>query len=763
MDIKIFEQKIEAAQARLEDCLQRVEQVASPSDLLLETTAEMSVGLEELQVTIEELYMQQEQLQAANQATTAERERYLELFEYALDGYLITNAWGIIQQVNQTAAKMLNRRQDFLVGKPMSIFIPQLERRTFYNLLHLLREAEPIQGMEIRIEPYSDRPTFTATISIATVRDRENKIVGFRWLLRDVTELKKAQIESQRQQRRSQLLAEVNLKIRQSARLEEILQTAVNESQKLLQTERVLIFRLEPDNCVQVLAEAGLTSSTCFVGQNLSCNFLPAEYRTQSSAQNSFGISQIIPQYYFETDTNQTQSTKTTPQTQLSNLVAPIYVRQQLWGFLAFHKCPTESPTSATSSVTRQWEDFEIDIAKQLADQIGIAVTQAQFISNMQELVARRTKELRNRNHQLNQEIAERLQLETILRHSKNGVYLIADSLPILISYVNNQQHFEFCNKAYEAWFGMPVTKIYQSHLKTVIGKSLYQQIEDKIEAVLSGKNVVFELQIPYQNKDLRWVNVSFTPHLNGQKNVLGFFGLIEDISERKEIEAMKDEFISVVSHELRTPLTSIHGSLRLLNAGRFDSSGEKGQQLIGMAEKNTERLVRLVNDILSIQRLDSGKITLEREPCNLADLIATALETMKQLAQQQKIELEYIPVSISAIVDSDSILQVLTNLLSNAIKFSPEHSKVTIKAEELPHEILVQVSDRGRGIPPNKLETIFERFQQVDVSDSRQKQGSGLGLSICQQIVELHQGKIWAESILNEGSTFFFTLPKQF
>lgn len=242
MDLKIFEQKIEAAQARLEDWVQRVEQVASPSDLLSETTEEISVGLEELQVTIEELYLQQEQLQAANQATTAERERYLELFEYAPDGYLITNAWGIIQEVNQTAAKMLNRRQDFLVGKPMSIFIPQLERRTFYNLLHLLREAEPIQGMEIRIEPYSDRPTFTATISIATVRDRENKIVGFRWLLRDVTELRKAQIESQRQQRRSQLLAEVNLKIRQSARLEEILQTAVNESQQLTDPITVSIF-----------------------------------------------------------------------------------------------------------------------------------------------------------------------------------------------------------------------------------------------------------------------------------------------------------------------------------------------------------------------------------------------------------------------------------------------------------------------------------------------------------------------------------------
>ncbi|MDJ0571057.1 MAG: HAMP domain-containing sensor histidine kinase, partial [Pleurocapsa sp. MO_192.B19] len=201
--------------------------------------------------------------------------------------------------------------------------------------------------------------------------------------------------------------------------------------------------------------------------------------------------------------------------------------------------------------------------------------------------------------------------------------------------------------------------------------------------------------------------------------------------------------------------------SLRLVNSGRMGSLNKKIQQLIRLAEKNTDRLVRLVNDILDLERMNSGKTTIEKQPCNASDLISIAVETMGELAQQQEIKLVYAPRSIPLVADPDCILQTLTNLLSNAIKFSLEHSNVSIQAEERPQDILFQVSDRGRGIPSDKLESIFERFQQVDASDSRQKQGTGLGLAICRQIVELHQGKIWAESTPGDGSTFYFTLPK--
>ena len=547
MNIKVLEQKIELAQARLGDWLQQIVEIPT-TEHLCEVTDEIAVSLEELQVAVEELYLQQQKIQIANQQVEAERQRYLELFEFAPDGYLITNLWGIIQEANRTASEMLKRRQDHLIGKPISVFIPEVERRSFYDLLHRLCQEEPIKGAEICLQPSNSNP-LTAAISIAPIRDKQNQLVGFRWLLRDVTQLKAAQAENQRQQERSRLLAEVNLKIRESGQLEAILQTAVSESQKLLQTERVLIFRLESHNSGTVVAEASSTENSRLSGQNFACAFLPAQSNSKLHQENSFGVSQVIPEYYFQFATTHKRS----PQSELTNLVAPIFVRQQLWGFLAFHCCQT----------TRQWQDFEIDICQQLANQIGIAVSQAQFIQQMEDLVVERTKELRESNHQLQQEIEERLLVEESLCRSQEQLYLITNSLPVLISYVDTNRRYRFNNRAYEDWFGKPLTDICGCHMEEVLGKSLYEQIEDKIEAVLSDREITLELQMSYKDNGWRWVKVTYIPHREESGEALGFFSLIEDISEHKAIEQIKDEFIAIVSHELRTPLTSIHGSLR--------------------------------------------------------------------------------------------------------------------------------------------------------------------------------------------------------
>ena len=402
MEIKVFERKIEEAQARLGDWLKRSLEVPPTLEELCQLTEEIVVALEELQVALEEIYVQQATIQAANQELQAERQRYRELFDYAPDGYLITDHWGTIQEANLTASEMLNRRLEHLIGKPMSVFIPQLERRSFYDLLQNLRQEESIKCVEIGIQPSSDRASLTAAISIASVRDEQNQLIGFRWLLRDVTQLREAQAESQRQQERSRLLAEVALKIRQSWQLEEIWQTAVTESQKLLKADEVIIVQLASDNSGTVVAEASSAEKSDLLSQNLACNFL----LTESKRQDLFGISQIIPKYYFKF-TPIKQLKKGLHQSELTNLIAPVFVRQKLWGFLAFHRCET----------AYQWEDFEMDICQQLADHIGIAVTQAQFICNMEELVDQQTKELRTSNQLLQQEIIKRRQMEQQLAH----------------------------------------------------------------------------------------------------------------------------------------------------------------------------------------------------------------------------------------------------------------------------------------------------------------------------------------------------------
>lgn len=236
--------------------------------------------------------------------------------------------------------------------------------------------------------------------------------------------------------------------------------------------------------------------------------------------------------------------------------------------------------------------------------------------------------------------------------------------------------------------------------------------------------------------------------------------GLAEDITEQQKIEQMKSEFIGIVSHELRTPLTAIKMSLGLLKSGIYDKKPDKFQRMLEIALIDTNRLVNLVNDILDLERLDSGRAVLEKMSCQAADLMQKAVEGVQPLAISQQITLTINPTDAEVWAAADAIIQTLTNLLSNAIKFSPTNSTITLSAEYQTDVVLFRVSDKGRGIPADKLETIFGRFQQVDTSDARQKGGTGLGLAICRSIIEQHGGKIWAQSTLGAGSTFCFTLP---
>jgi signal transduction histidine kinase/HAMP domain-containing protein len=251
---------------------------------------------------------------------------------------------------------------------------------------------------------------------------------------------------------------------------------------------------------------------------------------------------------------------------------------------------------------------------------------------------------------------------------------------------------------------------------------------------------------------------------------------VVRDISDRYQIDRLKDEFISIISHELRTPLTAIRGALGILESGVLHNRPQKTQQMLGMALNNTERLIRLVNDILDLERLTSGRIELNLEPCHLDELMALAVNGVEAIALAANVTIQVTSAAATVLAAPDAVVQTLTNLLGNAIKFSEAGSKIWLIAAlvsnakaiaapgttpgDQPVWARVAVKDQGRGIPADRLEMIFERFQQVDVSDSRQRGGTGLGLAICKQIVEQHSGEIWVESQVGRGSTFFFTLP---
>lgn len=357
---------------------------------------------------------------------------------------------------------------------------------------------------------------------------------------------------------------------------------------------------------------------------------------------------------------------------------------------------------------------------------------------------------LLEQNARLQQEIYEKQQAE-------EKFALIFRSSPSPISITNvSEGRFIDVNNSFLRMSGYC--------LEEIIGYSAYdlnlgitqQQYSGVVEKLLSTKCLQnYEMEFRTKSGEVRIILLSAELiDLSGTQCVLN---IINDITERKRLE---NEFISLVSHELRTPLTSLIGSLDLLGTGQLGTLTPKGQQVLNIAITNSERLNRLVNDILDLERMKSGKIAMQPVKCNIADLLIQATEAMQAMAERAQINLITEPVIADILADPDRILQTLINLLSNAIKFSEAGGSVWLRAKLQTNYIQIEVQDEGRGIPANKLQTIFERFQQVDVSDSRKKGGTGLGLAICRNIIEQHHGKIGVESILGQGSTFYFTLP---
>lgn len=248
---------------------------------------------------------------------------------------------------------------------------------------------------------------------------------------------------------------------------------------------------------------------------------------------------------------------------------------------------------------------------------------------------------------------------------------------------------------------------------------------------------------------------------LHGRGSVVVF----RDISTRKEVERVKGEFLGVVSHELRTPLTSIKGSLRLLDAGAAGSVEPRQQPLLRMALDNADRLGRLVDDILDMERLDAGRLPLRPERTDARDLARQVVDSLQPAAEVSGLRLELAPAASGAattvVADPSRLVQAITNLVGNAVKFTPSGGRVDVAVEGGGGTVRVDVTDTGPGIAPSELQAVFDRFHQASLSDPAAAKGTGLGLAITKGLVERSGGHVGVRSEVGVGSTFTIELPE--
>ncbi|MCL5411295.1 MAG: ATP-binding protein [Patescibacteria group bacterium] len=273
-----------------------------------------------------------------------------------------------------------------------------------------------------------------------------------------------------------------------------------------------------------------------------------------------------------------------------------------------------------------------------------------------------------------------------------------------------------------------------------------------------------FEHKIKTNYGKETWTGSSFSPLKDSQGKIKGTIHVIRDITKLKELDKTKSEFVSIASHELRTPLTVINGYLSLLLSGDLGKISPNHQIIFNKIYSDTQRLTRLVEDLLNVARIEEGRLKLNPEKVEMAQLVKDTVEEYKIYAESKKISLNFIVPknkNTQVFIDKNKIKQVLTNLIDNAIKYTPEKGKVKVKITEEDRLIAITIEDNGIGISKQALPSLFTKFQQVSGSYIKENKGTGLGLFIVKGLVELHGGNIDVKSTYGQGSTFRFTLPK--
>ena len=382
---------------------------------------------------------------------------------------------------------------------------------------------------------------------------------------------------------------------------------------------------------------------------------------------------------------------------------------------------------------------------------IALALLVALFIMHLrlrkhfqraQENASKEIAELRQRHE--GQALRIQTQQETLFNSMIEGLLLL-----------DADERIQLANRAFVQLFGTAA----DLRGKTVLEVLRQHELAELVEKVAAQKQVLgYELKLGGLSE--RWLQINAAAVFNSDGKKQGTIVVFHDLTRLKQLERTREEFVANVSHELRTPLSLIKGYVETLLDGAKDNP-EVATKFLQTIQRNSERLQFLIEDLLTISELESGRITMNLQSVRLRSLVDRVLEDFKTQAETRRVELKNDVPDLTALADSDRLQQVLGNLIGNAIKYGRPDGHVGVSGNLLNGtSIELCVQDDGPGIPSESLERVFERFYRVDKARSREQGGTGLGLSIVKHIVQSHGGKVWAKSELGKGAAFYFTLP---
>jgi len=379
----------------------------------------------------------------------------------------------------------------------------------------------------------------------------------------------------------------------------------------------------------------------------------------------------------------------------------------------------------------------------------------------------RLTEDYTELNQRLERQLIELEEVRRQVEASGRKLALFAERAPIAVLELDTEGRIKEVNHEAENLFGYPAGELIEqgASIKILVRPASHEEFDRGWRDLLEKRESIAGLKISNPRRDgievvCEW---TVTPLVSPDGKIISIIAQGRDITQQLEADRLKQEFTSTLSHELRTPLTSIIGSLQLVNAGVLGDLNADQAELTEVAERNGQRLLDLINDILDIEKIESGKLTLLPEPMPIDELVNESMKLNQGFADRYQVRLVATGLMPDVRVNADRkrLLQVMTNLISNAAKFSPAGGSVDIEMRQANDKIVViSVGDRGNGIPEDFRNRIFGRFAQADSADTRAKGGTGLGLAICKRLIEMMDGTIGFSDRPGGGTVFWFELP---